>query len=285
MGKCCAVIVTFHPNAKHLETMVSILKSQVEYIVIVDNTDNVDALLKSDGKVHYIHLGENHGIATAQNIGLKKAIEFGCVGCIIFDQDSIISENMCPQLVNDLSILLNEKINVAAIGPRIFDVLENKIEGSSKEIELINNCFETKQIIASGTLFNLEYISTIGMMEDDLFIDGVDHEWCWRAINQGFKICISNNILMEHVIGIDRGRVFNVEYIISAPIRHYYQFRNILLLLPRTYVPRKWKIKKTLEIFLLPIIFCLKGPDRKKRLKYMMYGVLDGIRGLAGKIR
>lgn len=285
MENYAAIIVTFHPDTKHLADMCINLKKQVGHVIIIDNTPGDGRMTYIDDSIHRIVLGDNLGIATAQNIGLQKAMELKCTRCTIFDQDSEVPDDLCLVLSNDMDMLIQNGEKVACIGPRIVDLLENKVENSSDEIMLINNCFATKQIIASGSLFHLEYLNKIGMMEDDLFIDAVDHEWCWRANKLGYKICVSANVYMKHVIGLDRGKVLVWNYIICSPIRHYYQFRNTILLLPRKYVPLKWKIKKIIELILMPFIYIFKGPDRSNRLYYMARGVYDGMIGHVGKIK
>lgn len=35
-------------------------------------------------------------------------------------------------------------------------------------------------------------------MEDDLFIDGVDYEWCWCVGRLGYKIVIIENVIMKY---------------------------------------------------------------------------------------
>ncbi|EFC1954873.1 TPA: glycosyltransferase family 2 protein [Escherichia coli] len=280
-----AVIVTFNPDKEHVKSMYHALADQVEYIITVDNTPmHVMETVQHDNN-YKIYLGDNLGIATAQNVGLRKAIELGCKKCIIFDQDSIIPESICQTLGNDIDTLNSMGMKVACIGPRINDILEKKIEKSKNEIKVVNNCFSVNQIIASGSLFNLEFLEDIGYMEDDLFIDAVDHEWCWRAKKNGYDVCISANIYMQHVIGIDRDNFLFWTYIVCSPIRHYYQFRNSLLLLSRDYVPTKWKIKKCIEILFLPIIFSIKGPERMARLGYMIKGLLNGLLGNVGRMR
>ncbi|AKT09118.1 TPA: glycosyltransferase family 2 protein [Enterobacter hormaechei] len=280
-----AVIVIFHPNVIHLCQMISLLKKQVEHIIIVDNTPLKSSFETSDINIHLISLNDNLGIATAQNIGIRRSLELCCKRCFLFDQDSIIPTNIGQQLANDMDSLLNKGIPVACIGPRILDVIEDKIENSKNEKKSPQGLTETRQIIASGSLLELNFLGKIGLMEDGLFIDAVDHEWCWRARAKGYAIYISENVIMEHMIGLGRGRVLLWNYIICSPVRHYYQFRNTFSLLYRGYVPLRWKIKKIIELIAMPIVYLLKGPQRKQRIHYMLSGIKDGICGFSGKIK
>jgi len=38
-------------------------------------------------------------------------------------------------------------------------------------------------------------------MNEDLFIDWVDFEWCWRARKKGYKIIGNANVVITHQLG------------------------------------------------------------------------------------
>ena len=40
---------------------------------------------------------------------------------------------------------------------------------------------EVNELMSSTSLIPIEMFSKVGLLEETLFIDGVDHEWCWRA--------------------------------------------------------------------------------------------------------
>ncbi|MDQ1000799.1 hypothetical protein QFZ28_001199 [Neobacillus niacini] len=73
--------------------------------------------------------------------------------------------------------------------------------------------------------------------------------------------------------------------IIPSPIRHYYQYRNLVILFPRNYVPKYWKVRscteKMIELVVIPIFV---GP-RLKRVKFMFKGLKHGLVGIKGKIQ
>jgi GT2 family glycosyltransferase len=74
-----AVVVLYHPDLSLLERLLESVLGQVDTIVVVDNTPAsapAFALFfeKYRDQVSYIALGENKGIATAQNVGIKKSL-------------------------------------------------------------------------------------------------------------------------------------------------------------------------------------------------------------------
>lgn len=74
-----AVIVTYNPELKNLNALITELKEQNCYVVVVDNRTNftLKDKLADIEKVHLICLGRNEGIAKAQNIGIRYSLEKG----------------------------------------------------------------------------------------------------------------------------------------------------------------------------------------------------------------
>lgn len=284
------IIITYNPVLDIVQRNVdNILKSPyVKEVVIVDNSKvNTLVELEYDECVTIIPLGENKGIATAQNIGLQHIKKSDAVFSILFDQDSDIETDLIEKLVRGFNELSQLGYNVAAVGPRPFDLFENKDMRPliQKEQKVYGKWSLTKQIIASGKLIKISVLDEVGMMEDELFIDGVDHEWCWRAGSKGFNIAIIDDAIMRHRLGDSRGTFLGITYKIGSPIRLYYQFRNILILCRRSYVPMYWKIRCLISMLSRFIIFSIKCDDAKLRRHYMIKGFLSGIKKDTGIIK
>jgi len=109
MIKVEVVIITYYPNIEILNKTLNSLYSQVDKIYIVDNTpDKAESLNKfQNGKIDIIYLMENKGIAYAQNIGIKKAIEDEADYIILSDQDTVYPENYVSEI---LTCFNNEKV-------------------------------------------------------------------------------------------------------------------------------------------------------------------------------
>lgn len=77
MSKIIAVVVAYQPNLERLYEQFSALLLQVQSIVVVDNGPGNDVLTWtkqwSGCEVHCISLGQNMGIAHAQNRGIEWA--------------------------------------------------------------------------------------------------------------------------------------------------------------------------------------------------------------------
>ena len=94
------------------------------------------------------------------------------------------------------------------------------------------------------------------------FIDYVDHEWCWRANSMGYICCMDMSISIKHKVGKKSIVILGIPFIISAPKRYYFQYRNSIWLLRRHYVPMSWKlkicVKNLIGLFLYPL--CSTSP-------------------------
>jgi rhamnosyltransferase len=90
----CAVVVTFHPASEVLANL-SQVHQQVQNVVVVDNGSRLESLAplraaSASAGFHLIENGENLGVATALNIGIRQAQALGAVWVLLFDQDSAL---------------------------------------------------------------------------------------------------------------------------------------------------------------------------------------------------
>lgn len=144
---------------------------------------------------------------------------------------------------------------------------------------------EADFVISSGSLIPMGALEEIGLIDEDLFIDHVDTEWCLRALSKGFKLFGIPSAQMFHSLGNRRKRVWvlrwrNVPY--HSPFRYYYILRNGLLLQRRSYIPLKWKTAELFRALRMLLFYGLFGSERSECLKAMLWGVADGLRGVSG---
>lgn len=274
-----AVIVVYNPDLSLTERLITRVYSQAEVVVIVDNSPVKNDFSKVIDHYDYLHFPENVGIAAAHNHGLKHLLSAGCEYGLLLDQDSQISTDIAFRLSSLLIASKSLQHNIIAIGPRIHCCFTDKKVRSliQREVFEYDELVGVTQIIASGMMMDLGALDAIGFKDESLFIDGVDHEWCWRARKLNYAIARAKKVEMVHRLGDSRAKFVGVTYKVGSPIRLYYQFRNILLLSRRNYVPLYWKIKCTA---LLPVRFFLNGvlqQQRATRIKYMLKGIIDGL--------
>lgn len=293
-----AVIVLYSPDIFHLQKFINELLEQVDKIILVDNTPimvrSYDKSRFSSENIIYLDLSDNYGIAKAQNIGIKKALELNSEYIVIFDQDSSVSEDFISGLLNIDKALRVDGLKIAAVGPAFIDIKTNLlapvIQFDGLKVNKItpkNDELYTRAdfIISSGSLLHKSVFSKIGLMMEDLFIDFVDIEWGLRANKLGYHCYVANKIIMEHSIG---DRSFKLPFLnkhvnIHSDFRRYFIIRNAIFLILYSNLQISWRlaqIPKTLQYFGFLILFV---PPRYKNIKVFFKAFKDAVFKNMGK--
>ena len=224
----------------------------------------------------------NIGIAAAQNYGINYAVEHNYNYLFYLDQDSIVPENIISKLLFQYRFLLSNSIIVGAVGPRAFNRCENKeYKGSVKKGKKINNeITEVTELISSASLIAVSNFEKTGLMDEELFIDAVDHEWCWRASSRmNGRFFIVETVKLSHYLG-EGDRYFLWRKVpIPTPFRTYYQFRNYFTLLRRNYVPTYWKVSNGIKYIVKFFYYPLCISPRLSYLRNICKGIYDGVLG------
>ena len=244
--------------------------------------DFITTLLNLYPNTYYHSFNKNLGIAEAQNRGIiyfqKKGFDF----VLFMDQDSLAPNNLVSSLLADYNRLKEIGIPIGGIGPRPFNRGEGKpYIGAVKKGKLIlPKITEVGEIISSASLIPIPHFKQVGGMESSLFIDGVDHEWCWRAKKiGGWRFFISESVQLSHQVGEgDRPFIFR-KVAIPTPFRTFYQFRNYFRLVHRGYVPLYWKVSNGFKYSIKFFYYPLCVPPRISYMKQILKGIYAGITG------
>lgn len=293
--KIVGVLIAYNPKINALIKNIDSYINDLESLIIVNNSDySLEEKINKDynGKIKIINFYENLGIAKAQNVGMEKAFLNGADFVIQMDQDSIFNENGILELLKSYHNLKKNGFNIGILGPSVENYNNyNKeksninVKKSKKIIEVENKMYKrVKEIISSGTIISKEVYEKVGGVREELFIDYVDTEYCWRIRKNGFEIYQDLNTSIFHNLGNGKIKYKNKEYIVSAPIRNYYQTRNELFLLKYAYVPLNWKrdsIKRIMRRFFL---YHKIMPDSELRKKYIRKGIKDFFLNKMGRI-
>lgn len=278
------VIVLYNPDVEHVNTIINQFSSPEWVVAVVDNSaSSTELKLPENG--HYIHCKSNIGIAAAQNAGLKYVFGSKADYAFLLDQDSMFDQNTAETLYRQFRQLENDT-RIAAIGPSVLCQFSERVQrGKLQRGHAINDeTIEVMQIIASGMLLSKDAFAAVGDKETGLFIDGVDHEWCWRARKEGWKVFQSLAACMPHKQGDARVKLFGLTFKKGAPMRLYYQFRNICILARRSYVPLYWKCRHVCAIPLRYVVnrFCFD--EGAVRGAMMIQGLKDGFKHRLGEM-
>lgn len=296
MSKVAAVVVLFNAEPTELLSLLEVMLPQLAELYLVDNSEPDSACARSCAElagcgVHYLSMGGNAGIACAQNVGIRAAIDAGCTHVLLLDQDSLPPHDLIAGLLAVEQQLLARGERVAAVGPVFFDRQVNRLSPALQagrwrlhsrypqpdEREPLPTAF----VIASGALLPVAALKQVGLMEEALFIDWVDVEWGQRASRMGLGSWMVPTLRMQHCIGQGAancaGRAFNLH----SDQRNYYILRNALYLCLRR---RIWPIPGTLLILLLRLWVNWRGSrDRGQFLRLMGRALLDGLLARMGR--
>ena len=97
-------------------------------------------------------------------------------------------------------------------------------------------------MISSGSLFSRALIEAVGLHDEPLFIDYVDHEICLRARKRGFRNLKVFDAILDHRFGdSDPVRVLGRPVYLAnySPMRHFYAARNRVIVI-RRYGTGRW---------------------------------------------
>lgn len=297
-----AVIVTYNPNLETLKKTVLAITSQVSDIFIIDNASinfsiKWESIFESQcrSKLHLLPQPRNVGLGAAHNLGILKAKEINSSFVLLLDQDSQAAPEMVYKLRSAYFNLAKTGKTPAAMGPRYRDSENGTLSKFVKvgflgftlvEPNSLNPIVEIDFLVSSGALLPLYALNHVGHMDEDLFIDHIDTEWCFRAKSKGYHIYGVSDAEMVHTLGEHRKEIwlFRKRTIpFHNPFRYYYIFRNSVLLYRRSYMPWSWKISDFIRCLKILIFFGMFAPNRKACLKMMLNGSIDGYKKISGK--
>lgn len=294
----CAVIVTFNPNTENLQQTLLALQRQTRAVVVVDNGSDLDIQNWLRGQavkapIELILLGQNMGIAHAQNTGIQWAIGHAFTHVLMMDQDSIPGLDMVKRLAAAMTAMRAAGLKVAAVGPCCRDPRSGVVATFARFIngKFVNAAcppdayLPVSLLIASGSLIAAETFQEVGLMEDGLFIDHVDHEWGLRAHAKGYGLYAVGDAFLTHNLGDRTMRIWLGrwrEVPLHSPLRHYYMVRNTILLLKRDYIPADCKAFLLRQLAFIFCFFCLFASPRHRHFFKMAQGLIHGLRNVTG---
>lgn len=290
-----AIVVFYNPDIKKVERLYQSLFGQVSHIIFVDNspadnnckTNEYWIKQKNNANNHYIAMNGNFGIATAQNKGIEFAKILNAEFVLLLDQDSVLPKNMVANLLSAYQDLIKKNKQVALVAPCFVDEKTGSLTKIFKHSKLLPNkvlpnqepYIEVDYAIASGSLIAIDVLDSIGMMKDDLFIDWVDIEWCYRARQFGLLSYVIPSVIMNHSIGDEIAQGISLH----SDFRNYFIVRNSVYLMLYSKMPMNFKI---IQFFKTPAYVLFYSYHSKKpfcALKLLLTAIKDGVIKKMGK--
>ena len=265
-----AGIVTYNPNIDRLRDNIAAVSTQVQQILIVDNgSENIADIIELEGSFPNLSvkaLSENMGIARALN-DIFSRFEGKAEWVLTLDQDSVVSHGF----IDSFSKYLDDSSFVSLCPTISMRIDECNVDYDDVDIKVVPKC------ITSGNLVRVSVWKEIGKFREDLFIDMVDFEFCYRLHRFGYNIHQVNSAVLLHELGNPcyrrflwkRVRVYN-----HNAFRKYYIVRNSMLLL-KVY-PREKDISYIRKFLVKTIVFTiLYENERMEKIRQVIKGIHD----------
>jgi rhamnosyltransferase len=291
-----AVAVTYNPDIDLLTRVLESVAPQVQDLVVVDNasanTEDVRRLA-STVSAQFIDNTSNLGIAAAQNRGLALAQDRDFTHILLLDQDTILAPGMIADLMENLKALEAERGPVAAIGPAYYELNSQKQTRAyrAKGLRLSRISLKGEKqpvasdfIIASGSLIPLSVFDEVGGFREDLFIDLVDVEWCFRARAAGYRSFLSPTARVDHRLGSGTVKLGERQVAVHVPVRNYYWVRNALWLARQPYTPLAWRLYFISRCLAFLGTYTALADKKAQRLRLMTRGIRDSLASRLGPL-
>lgn len=290
-----AIVVSYHPD-RMLAGELAALESQVARILVVDNgSDSADLKFLEDSSAELVRLGTNIGIGAAHNVGINRARELGATHVMLMDQDSLPEPDMVERLLAAEAALVARGEKVGAVGPVYHDPRLAKswpFFRMSRFGVKAHECAGERYVacdflISSGTLIRMAVIDDVGAMNAAYFLEHVDTEWSLRARFAGYGLFGVCDARMDHHLGDDTVAVpiTGKRVQVYRAYRHYYLFRNSLLLWRERHAILPWKLNEIKRLLSRLLFFPLFVAPRAQRLRFMLLGLWHGLLGRTGPLK
>lgn len=262
------VVILYNPDRDVINNIMSYAPS-LKNLYIFDNSPNSHEELcnpvKEKTDVLYFWDGKNKGLPVCLNKALILAKSMGYEWLLTMDQDSRFDSKGLRDYIACIPELPS---NTYGISPTFY----NEVKGNILPSELLT---ETNKCITSGNIINISFALISGGFDENLFIDEVDYEFCYRCNRHGYVLYKYNRIILNHHLGnpIQKSILgFHFTALNESYLRQYYIIRNKL------YVASKYPIIKkeyyiNIAKWLIKII--LVEPDKFRKLYYSYKGWKD----------
>lgn len=285
LNKIGAIIITYNPDVPRLRLNIKAICPQVGLVLIVDNGSNNIGMFDSinfSKNVKILKLGENKGIAAAQNAGIRYLEENDYDWVVTLDQDSVMPSEALEKMTAT-NQFKNKKTGILAA-----QYNDSKWTDAQRrlKVEFNDNVIEKLRVIASGNLVRIAAWNFVGGFDEWMFIDQVDFDFNAKMVLAGYKVWQVNSVVMNHAVGeviqkpiLSRILLFPKSAIFAdhSAFREYYIQRNTIIYAKRYPEFRRHRLQSLVSMVQSRRILVYSGPHFKK-LAAAWRGIVDGVK-------
>lgn len=290
MARVIGVMSTYRPDTE-VVLRARAHAAQVDKLIVVDDGSPDSSVLNglTGDAFEVIRLAVNSGIAKALNAGMQAALDQGAEYILNLDQDSVLDDAYMSRVLSTfagaaratrLGLVLTDSVNhqpsiPPKYSPEGFGLVEEGIQ--------------------SGLVVSAECLRDAGMLDERLFIDCVDIEFCLRVRDHGWNIAVAPGANITHSLGqleplrpFGRQRFVDGEPVMfqyHAPFRQYYITRNNIDLCLRNLCKRpRWAVSVARRELVPTVKTLIGSSQRRKQWLAVTVGTWHGLIRRRGKI-
>jgi GT2 family glycosyltransferase len=239
------VVVNWNQRQLTLDCLASLQQQNYRNfaIALVDNgstDDSVSAVRAAFPDVAVFENGSNLGIAAANNVGIRYALEAKADYVFLLNNDTVVDPEMLGHLVevaeSDPRIGMTGPTMLYFDQPEIIWCAGNSIDwrdGSTARLRAGDhrNSLDTSSVYAvdfitsCAVCIKSSVLEAVGLMDERYFIYYDETDWFARASAQGWKAVYVPRAMMWHKVSATMGE--------SSPTTDYYMSRNRFLFLAK----------------------------------------------------
>jgi GT2 family glycosyltransferase len=268
-------------------------------ILVVDNgsTDGTVPLIrKRFSHVAILENGENLGVAAANNLGIRYALDTGADLVMLLNNDTLVD----PPALRQLVCVLSQDPGLGAAGPWMYyaqpadrlwcagNSIDWRLGGSTRlwadrparEVP-VQGPYEVEFITSCAVCIRRQLFEEIGLMDERFFIYYDEADWFVRAATRGWRFAIVPEARIWHRVSAAMGE--------SSPATDYYMMRNALLFLGKHLrgVARLRSLSLAVSRQLLTIAAYTAKPQGGRRIPHRnsrLLALRDAVLGRWGKM-
>lgn len=187
-------VVLYYPDEED-PRLIDDLAGQFEAVFVAENESLVFAT--ENPVVHAHRNRDNAGLARAINQLCDNARQAGFEWLILFDQDSRVPADFragfceCMRELEHPPELLAANYETVILGQRFIGYSVGTDKPATELVVALN----------SGSMINLAVHEKIGGHDERFFVDHVDHEYCLRLAQYGYRVLGTRHPLFQHEVG------------------------------------------------------------------------------------
>jgi rhamnosyltransferase len=266
------------PCFEEFERRMQELRQALGLVVLVDNNPQADQRLNAleAGGMRVVHQANRGGLAGGFNAGIRAAIAAGVQWITLLDQDSAVDP---LALVRLQEAWQRHPGRLLLVGPAIRDL--DAEPGCVQDTSGSDPYARPRLLISSGTTFCSCDWDRLGPFHTELFIDFLDHIWCFRAAARGCLLLQDQRVELAQRFGAPHPQPLCrwLGMKLYSPQRHYYGLRNLRWLCRQPEVPLDLKVKEVLKMLVKPWLWLLFEPRRPANARAICAGLTDPLPG------